>query len=61
MQMKILTDFAIVISDLDAAIKKEKRKDYQEYLKVVKANIMMWRMKYDAFLTASGQKKEEKR
>lgn len=59
--MKITNDFIELIADLEQAIKKEKYIDNQEFLKKVLANVKLWSSRFDAFITATGTKKEAKK
>ena len=59
--MKITNDFIELIADLEQAIKKEKHIDNQDSLKRILANVQLWSARFDAFITATGTKKEAKK
>jgi len=59
--MKVLNTFSELIAALEVAVKKEKKEEYKEYIKRILENVKLWKAKYDSFITAAGQKKEDDR
>lgn len=49
-QIKVLNDFAELISDLEIMIKREKRSDYKAFIDMIKQNVALFRAKLDYFL-----------
>jgi hypothetical protein len=49
-QIKVLNDFAELISDLEIMIKREKRQDYKNFIDMIKQNVALFRAKLDYFL-----------
>ena len=60
--LKVLNDFDELIADLETAAKKEKKQDYKDFISRIKDNIVLWKVRYDSFITAAGKKtkKEDK-
>ena len=48
--IKLLNDFEEILADLDTAMKKEKNADYKNFIRIVKDNIALWKIKYSTFL-----------
>ena len=48
--IKVLNDFAELISDLEIMIKREKRSDYKAFIDMIKQNVALFRAKLDYFL-----------
>ena len=48
--IKVLNDFAELISDLEIMIKREKRQDYKNFIDMIKQNVSLFRAKLDYFL-----------
>lgn len=49
-QIKVLNDFAELISDLEIMIKREKRQDYKNFIDMIKQNVALFRAKLEYFI-----------
>ena len=48
--IKVLSDFAELISDLEIMIKREKRSDYKAFIDMIKQNVALFRAKLEYFI-----------